>query len=269
MSENQEWLGLMIGNSRLHFGYFAGAILQNTWDNDHLQQKEIKSHINQDKAIEKSLQSILETKNINFNYGMPLLIASVVPEQTALWQTYPESDMIILDKLPLQGLYPTLGIDRALAVLGAGTNLGWPILVIDTGTAITFTGADVQKKIVGGAILPGLRLQLSSLATGTAMLPSINIPIELPPRWAKQTATAIQSGIIYTVLAGMKNYVLSWLEEFPNSKIVLTGGDRNILLTHFRTIFPGLAEIVVNTPEVIFWGMAKVWQKISQQQKEI
>ena len=262
MSKNQEWLGLMIGNSRLHFGYFAGARLQNSWDADHLQQKEIKSHINQENAIEKSLKSISETNNINFNNGMPLLIASVVPEQTELWQTYSGSDMITLDKLPLEGLYPTLGIDRALAILGAGTNLGWPILVIDAGTAMTFTGADVQKQIVGGAILPGLRLQLSSLVKGTAMLPSINIPIELPPRWAKQTATAIQSGIIYTVLAGMKNYVVSWLEEFPESKIVLTGGDRLILLSHFTTLFPELAATIIDAPDVIFWGMARVWQQI-------
>ena len=262
MSENQEWLGLMIGNSRLHFGYFASAILQNSWDTDHLQQKEIKSHIDGEKAIEKKLKSLSETNNINFNHGTPLLIASVVPEQTALWQTYPDSDMITLDKLPLQGLYPTLGIDRALAVLGAGTNLGWPILVIDAGTAITFTGADVQTKIVGGAILPGLRLQLSSLARGTAMLPSIDIPLELPPRWAKQTATAIQGGIIYTVLAGMKNYVVSWLEEFPDSKIVLTGGDRPILLSHFTTLFPELAVTFIDAPDVIFWGMSKVWQQI-------
>ncbi|MEM1171706.1 MAG: pantothenate kinase [Cyanobacteria bacterium P01_H01_bin.35] len=260
MYENQKWLGLMIGNSRLHFGYFVGAKLQNTWDNHHLQEKVIKSNIIEE--MEELLKSILETENINFNYGMPLLIASVVPEQTTLWQTYPESDMITLDKLPLQELYPTLGIDRALAVLGAGTNLGWPILVIDAGTAITFTGADVQKQIMGGAILPGLRLQLSSLAKGTAMLPSIDIPVELPPRWAKQTSTAIQSGVIYTVLAGMKNYVVSWLEKFPDSKIVLTGGDRRILLSHFTTLFPELAATFIDAPDVIFWGMSKMWQQI-------
>lgn len=258
MFENQKWLALMIGNSRLHFGYFADAILQNTWDTNHLQQKENKSNISQKKTINKNLKSILETNNINLNYGMPLLIASVVPEQTALWQTYPNSDLITLDKLPLQGLYSTLGIDRALAVLGAGTNFGWPVLVIDAGTAITFTGADAKKQIVGGAILPGLRLQLSSLSRGTAMLPSIDIPLELPTQWAKQTATAIQSGIIYTILAGMKNYVISWLEKFPDSQIVLTGGDRPILSSHFTTLFPELAAIIIDTPDVIFWGMAKV-----------
>ncbi|MEB3342265.1 pantothenate kinase [Okeania sp.] len=261
MSKNQNWLGLMIGNSRLHFGYFIGAIPQKTWDINHLENKEIKSYFNQEKVIEKKLKNILETNNINLNYRIPLLIASVVPEQTAIWQTYPDSELITLNNLPLQGLYSTLGIDRALAVLGAGTNFGWPILVIDAGTAMTFTGADAEKKIVGGAILPGLKLQLSSLSQGTAMLPSINIPIELPPRWAKQTTTAIQSGIVYTILAGMKDYVISWLEEFPESKIVFTGGDRSILLSHFTTLFPELAATVIDAPDVIFWGMVKVWQQ--------
>ncbi|NEP77329.1 MAG: pantothenate kinase [Okeania sp. SIO3C4] len=264
MSENQEWLSLMIGNSRLHWGYFVGTILQKTWDIDRIQELENQGNINGETVVIKLLKSTLETQNIKLNHQMPLLIASVVPQQTALWQTYPWSDMITLEKLPLQGLYPTLGIDRALAVLGAGTKLGWPVLVIDAGTAITFTGADVQKKIVGGSILPGLRLQLSSLIAGTAMLPLVDPPVELPPRWATETATAIQSGVIYTVLAGMQNYIVVWQEEFPEGKIVLTGGDRTLLLTHLTKLFPELGATIIDAPEVIFWGMAKIWHQISQ-----
>jgi len=44
---------------------------------------------------------------------------------------------------------------RALAVLGAGKKYGFPCLVIDAGTALTFTGVDRDKKLVGGAIDPG------------------------------------------------------------------------------------------------------------------
>ena len=264
MSENQEWLGLMIGNTRLHWGYFVGAILQKTWDIDRIQELENQGNIHGETTVIKLLKNTLETQDIKFHNQMPLLIASVVPQQAALWQTYSWSDMITLDKLPLQGLYPTLGIDRALAVLGAGTRFGWPVLVIDTGTAITFTGADVQKKIVGGSILPGLRLQLSSLMAGTAMLPLVDIPVELPPRWAKETATAIQSGVIYTVLAGIKSYIVAWRKEFPQGKIVFTGGDRTLLLTHFKKLFPELSATIIDAPEVIFWGMAKIWHQISQ-----
>ncbi|MDJ0555788.1 MAG: pantothenate kinase [Microcoleaceae cyanobacterium MO_207.B10] len=262
MFEQQPWLGLMIGNSRLHLGLFVKTILRETWDIDHVQEWEIKRGLNGEREIEKLLKSILEKKKIKLHSGMPLLIASVVSQQTAIWQTYPQANIITLDRLPLQGVYSTLGIDRALAVLGAGTKLGWPVLVIDAGTAITFTGADGEKNLVGGAILPGLRLQLSALAAGTAMLPLTELPAELPHRWAKQTTEAIQSGVLYTVLAGMANYIEAWREEFPDSKVVLTGGDRTLLLTNFKATFPELAATVIDAPEVIFWGMAKVWQQI-------
>lgn len=49
------------------------------------------------------------------------------------------------------------------------------ILVIDAGTALTFTAADADQRLVGGAILPGLGLQRSSLAQKTATLPRVEL----------------------------------------------------------------------------------------------
>jgi pantothenate kinase type III len=76
---------------------------------------------------------------------IPIVIASVVPSQTQLWQTWLDSTtypyrILSLADIPLAGLYPTLGIDRALAGLGVGQQLGFPCLTIDGGTALTFTG---------------------------------------------------------------------------------------------------------------------------------
>lgn len=62
---------------------------------------------------------------------------------------------------------------------------GWPVVVVDCGSALTFTAADARGKLVGGAILPGVRLQLAVLGTRTAQLPSdVVLPDELPPRQA-------------------------------------------------------------------------------------
>lgn len=56
-------------------------------------------------------------------------------------------------------------------------------MVVDCGSALTFTAADARGKLAGGAILPGVRLQLAVLGTRTAQLPSdIVLPDELPPR---------------------------------------------------------------------------------------
>ncbi|AFZ12868.1 putative transcriptional acitvator, Baf family [Crinalium epipsammum PCC 9333] len=252
-------LGLMIGNSRLHWALFTGATLEAAWDTDHLPALVVEQLIQSWQAGEWKTELFPDTQinaiQIPNSTPIPLYVASVVPVQTQLWQTYPYINVITLDQLPLHGLYPTLGIDRALAVLGAGENLGFPVLVIDGGTALTFTGVDAQKRLVGGAILPGLRLQIQSLTDRTAALPKIELYSEMPPRWALNTVEAIQSGVSYTVLAGVKDFIESWWQEFPESKIAITGGDRTLLLVYLQAKFPNIAAKVIADPHLIFWGM--------------
>lgn len=211
------WLALAIGNSRYHWAEFVGDALCQTWDTPHP----------------------LEIGAFNEFRGLDhlptLWIASVVPEQSQLWATYPNVRFVTLKDIPLAGLYPTLGIDRALALWGAIAQYGGPVLVIDGGTALTFTGADGEPRLVGGAILPGLRLQFQALQRGTAALPWVDLPDPLPPRWATDTESAIASGILYTAIAGIQAYIHAWLEQFPNSSIVLTGGDGEYLARHLAS----------------------------------
>lgn len=246
MSSQSNWLGLMIGNSRLHWAIFFGATINIAGDSEHLMLWD-----------DQQLPDFLE------NASLPLAIASVVPSQTEIWQNYRHAHIITLKDIPLQGIYPTLGMDRALAVWGAGTHFGWPILVIDAGTALTFTGADQQKYLQGGAILPGVKLQFSSLGEKTAALPTVNLsidlPINLPERWANNTPDAIYSGIIYTLLASIRDYVNNWLIEFPDSHIVITGGDRTLLLNYLKIFDQELGNKIIDAPHAIFWGMA-AWQ---------
>jgi type III pantothenate kinase len=268
-------IALAIGNSRSHWGLFAGETLQEIWDTEHIQVTSVQQLSSQEKAeylVQTVKESIEQTASKNLLYfattlatnlrsvptlPLPLVVASVVPEQTAIWESYPGVRVLTLDKLPLQGLYSSLGIDRALALLGAGTKLGWPILVIDAGTALTFTGADVNQSLVGGAILPGLGLQLSSLGTKTASLPLASLPEKLPQRWAADTASAIQSGVVRAAVAGVRDFIEDWQCLFPRSKIALTGGDRTLLLKYLTAAFPDTGSAVIEAPAAIFWGMAK------------
>jgi len=184
----------------------------------------------------------------------PLYLASVVPSQTALWQTYPDVLVINLDQVPLQGIYPTLGIDRALALWGAAETWGLPSLVIDAGTALTLTGADANHCLIGGAILPGVTLQLHSLAQKT-VIPLVPTSTALPQRWALNTPEAIQSGITYTLLAGIKDFIEAWRQQFEGSYVVLTGGDRALLLQYLQAQEPELVAGLIADPHLIFWGM--------------
>ncbi|MBD2364960.1 pantothenate kinase [Anabaena minutissima FACHB-250] len=192
--------------------------------------------------------------------ALPIVIASVVPTQTALWQTYPNVHVITLDQIPLNNTYPTLGIDRALALWGAGMTWGFPMLVMDAGTALTFTGADANQCLVGGAILPGVGLQLASLGQKTGQLPQLNIEAiqSLPQRFALNTPEAIQSGVIYTLLAGIKDFIVDWWRLFPEGKVAIKGGDRTLLLNYLQALYPEIAARLIVEPNLIFWGMQKI-----------
>lgn len=191
-----------------------------------------------------------------------VVVASVVPAALqSLQQQQPAGAclrVLTRDRVPLQCLYSSLGIDRALAVFGAGIRFGFPVLSVDGGTALTLTAVDGDRQLVGGAILPGLGLQGRSLATGTAALPAVRFTADapLPPRWATDTDRAIHSGILYSVLAGLAEFARDWRSQHPHSPLVLTGGDGATLATGLSAIAPDLAPNLHHDPDALFRGMA-------------
>jgi type III pantothenate kinase len=213
-----KWLALAIGNSRLHWAYFDGQELQQTWHSAYfIPTADWRQAAQPDWSIPNNI---------------PLYLASVVPVQTAQWQPFAQQILTLAD-VPLKDMYPTLGIDRALAALGAGETYGYPLLLIDAGTALTFTGINGDRQLVGGAILPGLRLQWQALHQGTAALPEFlpDFQADFKPvnRWAMNTEEAIASGIFYSALASIRDFYLDWQHQFPETALVITGGDGKIL----------------------------------------
>ena len=236
------WLALIIGNSRLHWGLFNKETLTKAWDTNYLTSPH---------------PLVPLSPHLPISPSPPLFIASVVPAQTKLWQNHPNAKFITLNEIPLNNLYPTLGIDRALSLLGAGETWGFPMLVIDAGTALTFTGADNHRNLIGGAILPGLGLQFSTLTNKTGQLPNVELPQQLPPRYAVNTSEAIQSGIIYTILAGIKDFIAAWWYDFPESQIAITGGDRTLLFNYLKSQYPQIAAKIIVEKNLILWGIQK------------
>jgi type III pantothenate kinase len=247
------WLSLIIGNSRLHWAWWQQGQLQGTWHSPQGGPEAGMGDFPTALAVHLKDRSWQE---------LPLYWASVVPDLTALWQQ--QGTEIALDQVPLDDLYPTLGIDRALAAYGAGEKYGYPVLAIDGGTAITLTGIDQQRRLVGGAIWPGLALQRRSLAAGTGQLPAASWPAELPSRWSRETLGAMHSGILYATGAGLRDFGADWQRQFPQSRILVTGGDGELLTKLLQAEgFPsgnaprtGLA--VAADPNLAWWGLGLV-----------
>ncbi len=222
------WLALVVGNTRLHWAAFAEKLCCATWHTPHLTPAQV-THLWQANFAPEAWAIASPPPAFTLSPDtprkpFPLVIASVVPSQTALWQAYPYSLVVELADLPLKNLYATLGIDRALSLLGASDRYGWPVLVVDAGTALTFT-AGAADTFIGGAILPGLALQSLSLHRHTAALPRVSPPDTLLPLWAQDTETALQSGLQHSILATIQTWAIAWQQIHPQSPILLTGGD--------------------------------------------
>lgn len=238
----------------MHWAWFEDLSTIETWNTPHLFNP-VKTY----DLPELFLSTSLIERNLT---QLPVYLASVVPQQTAIWQGYQKLSLIDLRDIKLTNLYSSMGIDRALAAWGAIAVYQQPCLIVDGGTALTFTGVDEQGKFIGGAILPGLRSQLVTLNQKTSALPEIQLPQTLPTRWALNTDSAIASGVVYTAIASIRSYIDDWLRLFPTGKVVFTGGDGEILILYLHQQFPELTQFVAIDPNLIFWGI-----RLYQQQK--
>jgi pantothenate kinase type III len=72
------------------------------------------------------------------------------------------------------GRYEGMGVDRLCCLRGATDTVGYPALVVDGGTAMTFTAVNSEPYILGGTIGPGILLQLHALSEYTSALPRID-----------------------------------------------------------------------------------------------
>ncbi len=253
MTEN--WLALMIGNSRLHWAWLRGDTLQKTWDTPHFSAEKIQLLIQSQFNIEGS-DGFRSVPMPIWETLPELWLASVVFEQAQLWEIYSQVRPITLEQIPLQTTYSTLGVDRALAVWGAIEVYGSPILVIDGGTALTFTGANGQQ-FIGGAILPGLRLQFQMLGQETSALPLIEEMI-LADRWAMTTIEAIQSGVLHTVLSGIQSFIDDWQARFPHSVVVFTGGDGRFLQGYIQPRSRKFSSQIIVDQNLWIWGLRAI-----------
>ena len=72
------------------------------------------------------------------------------------------------------GAYKGMGIDRLSNMRAAMKFYGNPLLVIDGGTAMTYTGLNAKGRIIGGGICPGISAVTRSMHDYTGGLPLIS-----------------------------------------------------------------------------------------------
>lgn len=177
---------------------------------------------------------------------------------------YPPERRVCLADVPLAGCPPWLGVDRALAGWGAWRERGESVLVVDAGTVLSLTRVDGGGTFRGGRLLAGLRLQLESMATGTALLPNILREPEMAttgpeaneddPAWPGGTAAAMRLG----VEAGLAAAVIGAAKEAASQWVVLTGGDGQVLHQRVAPELKPLGLAVAHRPLLCLESLANL-----------
>lgn len=97
-------------------------------------------------------------------------------------------------------------------------------VVLDFGTALTFTTVSADGDVLGAAIAPGLVTAVNSLFHNTAQIPQVQL--KLPDRViGRDSDQAIRSGIMFGY-AGLVKELISRIEQEAGTpvKVIATGG---------------------------------------------
>lgn len=147
-----------------------------------------------------------------------------------------------------------LGSDMVANAAGAVARYKLPVIIIDLGTAMTFSVVDETRTFLGGAITAGVRTALDGLTDRTAQLPDINI--EAPAKVVgKNTVDCMKSGVVYgsaSLIDGMIERISA--EYRRDFTVVATGGMSRYIVPHCKS------DISVD-PDLMLYGLLEIHKR--------
>lgn len=103
------------------------------------------------------------------------------------------------------------------------------VIVVDFGTALTFTMVSSDARVLGVSIAPGLNGAVKALAGDTAQLP--HVKLEAPEQViGTNTISSIQSGVVFGYVGLVESMIHRISAEMGgNVKVVATGGLHRVI----------------------------------------
>lgn len=150
----------------------------------------------------------------------------------------------------LNSVYPTLGVDRWMALIAVKSRVKQAVLVVNAGTAITIDALDSQGKFLGGTIMPGIRLMHTALADHTAQL---NVHGGAVTAFPNNTQDALESGCLNAAV-GAVMVMLKRLERHSGwlPRLVVSGGDAQLIADALK---PDLKQVMI-MDNLVLQGLA-------------
>lgn len=227
-------LAIDIGNSNVVLGLYADGDWKAIWRLPTLQsenplayyQEQLGNHLLEIGHYPREVERVV--------------ISSVVPELRAPFKTlareffscpYLVLGPAVYPQLPIRVLRPEeLGTDLYANALAAHMLYRMDTIIVDFGTALTFTILQKNGQMLGVNIAPGLKTAIHALFLKTAQLPEV--PLTFPESViGKNTTEAIQNGILVGYV-GLVKHMLEAIhaEVGEHFRAVATGGMSGIMV---------------------------------------
>lgn len=227
-------LAVDIGNTDVVFGVYSDAKPVQVWRTPTLARQPAYHY-------QSYLQLQMLESGISPAQFSTVVISSVVPVLTPTIADLLEKLVSVrpvlvgFDSFPdlkLEIDHPyELGSDLIANAVAAYTRFKQNCVVVDFGTALTFTAISGDCKVLGVAIVPGLKTAVKALFANTAQLPEV--PLVLPETAiGKNTTHSIQSGILIGYEGLIRTLVARFKDELGGDcQVIATGGLSSIIST--------------------------------------
>lgn len=211
-------------------------------------------------------KAILLDRGIAPSYISEVVLSSVVPSLTeaiiVMCERLFGCAPIVLgpgiyERLPLSIPSPyEIGADLVADALAAWRKTGGASIVVDFGTALTFTCVGHESNILGVAIAPGLGTAVNALSRDTAQLPFVQLDAP-PSAIGTNTILAIQAGVIHGYIGLVEHMIGKMKAEVGGEVQVIATGGLSKTVAGLTNVFDAI------DPDLTLDGLAYVAEYVS------
>ena len=209
------------------------------------------------------LKMILEVHHVDPADIEGSIIASVVPQvlnsmQTAVKKLTGKASLVVGPGLKT-GLNIAIenpsqaGADLVVGCVAALREHKAPMIIIDMGTATTMIVVDKNGAMIGGCIMPGVKISMEALTDRTALLPGLQL--DQPKRAiGRNTIDCMRSGLMMGAACMIDGMIERMEEElgYPTT-VIATGG-----ISKF--IIPMCKREIIYDKDLLVKGLAAIYR---------
>lgn len=248
-------LAVDVGNSNIVLGLYQGRELFSSW----------RLHTNAEATADElamQIRSLMAIHDQELGCIKGVAIASVVPPLiypfTRFCERYLQLDPLVVGPGSRTGMPilidnpKELGADLIVNAVAAQEKYGTPVLIVDFGTATTFSAVSKKGEYLGGAIASGIKMSLQGLFLQTAKLPRVEI-VEAARVIGKNTVQSMQAGVFFGFIGLTNEIICRMKEEIGGTPpVIATGGLAVLISRHIPQIDQVDPQLTLDGLRIVF-----------------